>query len=421
MNILHLSTFDRHGGAAVAANRLHQALLRVGVESRMLVGHRQSDDSTVAPVSTSAFYARQTLAKLAIDKLHFSFFQKSKAVRWQFDTALTGFDVSRHPLIQQADILHLHWTNQAFLSLSDLEKLARLGKPIVWTMHDMWAFTGGCHHSRGCENFTVGCGNCEPYLRNPAPNDLSAQRLARKLNALAVCSILHGTTPSRWLSDLARRSVLFNGRSVHTIPNLIPDHFFTDTNPSGTPSRLNLPTDKLLISTGSVKVADERKGYSLLPQIIGKLLEHQPQLREKIALVIMGGKKNSVPFDLPIPVYYSDFITDPTLLADYYRASHVFFSASLEESFGLTLAEAMACGTPAVAFRVGGIPDIIDHQQNGYLAEYRSVTDLAAGLAWVLLEADKAVLRQEARKKIKSCFSEAVVLAQHKQLYDRLV
>ena len=172
MKVTILSTFDNFGGASIAASRLNKALNVNGLSSNMLVQDKKGNLPNIETIAPNWFQRKLALLRFALDRYQFAFYEKNKEVRFIFSQAKIGVDVSKNPLIQQSDIIHLHWINFGFLSLNSIEKLFKTNKPIVWTLHDMWAFTGGCHYSRECTNYERSCGNCVQFLRNPSENEI---------------------------------------------------------------------------------------------------------------------------------------------------------------------------------------------------------------------------------------------------------
>lgn len=418
MKVLHLSTYHQSGGAAIAASRLNQALNRAGVSSEMLVSETRAEEPTVTSLAQTAWQKRWATARFALDRLTFLPFERSRDVRFAFSPALIGTDISQHPLVQQADILHLHWTTFGFLSTRSLGELMSLQKPVVWTMHDMWSFTGGCHHSGSCEGYQHQCGNC-PFLRLPAPDDLSNSGWLRKQTAYRNARL----TPvgcSQWLANRARQSSLFGGLSVQSIPNPLDTGLFSPIEKTVARQELNLPTTKRLILFAAAKVSALGKGFSYFQQALG-LLRQQLTQAEEVELLIFGGGDESLLQELPFKYHFLGSLKNPRQIIAAYSAADLFVIPSLEENLPNTIMESMACGTPVVGFEVGGIPEMVQHQQNGYLVKYRSVDDLARGIQWVLEqpEAVFAQLSANARNHVVANYDETVVARRYIDLYER--
>ena len=432
MNVVHLSTYHRFGGAAVAANRLHRALLSasrsdVSVESTLLVGtpNRQETHRPEAGVIYLAnnFLAEQTaFGRFVAERLYFLPVERDRSVRFQFSPAVFGANLTFHPAIQQADVLHLHWINFGFLSIDTLRSLFALGKPIVWTLHDQWAFTGGCHYSRGCDRFLSHCRSC-PYLKTPGDQDLSYRIFEQKIRLFETANILF-TPPSRWLADEAMRSTLLRRFPFVVIPYAIDQRVFCPIDRAEANAFLDLPgTDRpdrpTRLLFGSANVTDTRKGFHYFADALTLLHQQHPNLTPEI---LIFGKGRSYLFDeLPYPVRQLGILTTDDDIVAAYNAADAMVVPSLEDNLPNTVIESLACGTPVVAFRTGGIPEMIDHRQNGYLAAVGSAQELADGLAFVLTHSNPETLRQNARQSAETRFSETVVARQHLEVYQSLL
>ena len=416
MRVTLLSTYQQFGGAAVATGRLHRALQKQGVQTTWLVGTsaRQEPHKTAQDVEFLAnnFLAEQTaFGRFVAERLFFLPFERDESVRFRFSPAVFGANLDFHPAIQQADVLHLHWINFGFLSLGGLRSLFDLGKPVVWTLHDQWAFTGGCHYSGGCDHFLTHCRRC-PYLKNPADNDLSARRFDRKQRTYANAP-LHVVHPSQWLAEQAERSTLLSPFSHQVIHNTIDQRLFTPTpRPDGI-------ADSARLLFGSANVTDTRKGFRYFAEALTLLHQQHPELRPEI---LVFGKGRTYLFDeLPFPIRELGMLTTNDDIVAAYNSADALVVPSLEDNLPNTIVESLACGTPVVAFRTGGIPEMIDHQQNGYLAAVGSAQELADGLAFVLTHPNPDELRRNARQAAETLFSEEVVARQHIDLYRSLL
>ncbi|QHV96258.1 glycosyltransferase family 4 protein [Spirosoma endbachense] len=428
MRVTHLSTYHLFGGAAVAANRLHQALLKAGqfggsVESTLLVGtsNRQEKHRPAPGVMYLAnnFLAEQTaFGRFVAERLYFLPYERDHSVRFQFSPAAFGATLDFHQAIQQADILHLHWINFGFLSLDGLRALIDLGKPIVWTLHDQWAFTGGCHYSRGCDHFLTQCRQC-PYLKKPGEHDLSYKIFEKKKEVFADANI-HFTPPSRWLSDDGIRSKLLRSFPFTIIPYAIDQEIFRPIDRSVANAQIEIPdTDKPRLLFGSANVTDSRKGFRYFAEALTLLHQQHPDL--ELEVLIFGKGRSYLFTELPFTVRHLGILTTEDDIVAAYNAADAMVVPSLEDNLPNTVIEALSCGTPVVGFRTGGIPEMIDHQQNGYLAEIESVQQLADGMAFVLTHQHPEMLREAARQSAELRFSEDVVARQHIELYSQLM
>lgn len=410
MNVAFLNTFASGGGTAIAANRLARAL------NKNSIAVKQYSVLEGTQIKVNSFKDLRSLVKLGIEKAHFTFYEKNMESRYQFSTAITGFNMSMRRSIRSADIIHLHWFNQGMLSLKGMKKLLKLGKPIVWTMHDMWAFTGGCHYSFECDNYTSECGYC-PMLNNPAKYDLSNRVLKKKLSLYQKYPIQF-VTCSQWLGSMAQESSLLSGQSVTSIPNPIDSSQFKPEDKAESKKALEIPEDKITILFGAANINDKRKGFKYLENALRKLKFSNPLLVQKFMLIVFGNTDINHLRNIPVPVKSLGFMKNPELA---YNAADVFVLPSLEDNLPNTIMEALACGTPCVAFDVGGIPEMVDHKQNGYLAEYKSNDDLAKGIKWITQDADTELIRENARKKVLDSFGEDIVAKRYIELYKKIL
>lgn len=378
LRIVHLNASPA-GGAFVAAQRLSESLNRIkGVNSVHLVFEGQSGDYLLW--ANSWIKRKIAFAKHALEKLDFLRFEKNKTIRFAFSHAPYGIDITKIPQVQNADIIHLHWVNKGFLSLEGISDLIRTNKTIVWTSHDMWPFTGGCYHPRGCENYAIGCGNCQ-YLKSPSDNDLSTIVFAKKHNTWGNGEIKFAL-PSKWLLERANLSGVIDDNQkskMRVIHNPIDVNYFR---PATSNERLesfeifglksNVPT--LMFSAANL--TNHAKGFKEFKEIC-KLLKSQG--KEIQALII--GDSRSMELNLGIPMKHLGFVSDLSILRRAYWSSTMYVTTSHEENLPTTIMESLACGIPVAAFAVGGIPEMITENETGYLAEKLDFTNLANSIS----------------------------------------
>lgn len=419
MKVVIVNTATYGGGAAIAARRLMIALQKSGIDTQMLVRDKMADDGNAVSVDRPGWRHRLNHFRFIWER--FVIWATNRFSRdnlFAVSLADTGIDISTYQEIRDADIIHLHWINHGFISLRDIEKLESLGKPIVWTMHDMWPCTGICHHARLCTNYQQGCGNCF-FLKVPGKNDLSHRVWLRKKKlhyeriAFVACS--------QWLHDRAERSSLMEFSTIKSIPNPIDITLFTPIEKAAARRLFSFDEGKFYILFGTVKLSDPRKGGEYFCQAIEQLVEAYPDLKEKIEIVFLGNPDSQLSARFPVTVYTAGYLTDQEKIMNLYNAVDLFVTSSLEENLPNTIMEAMACGTPVVGFETGGIPEMIDHKQNGYVAQYKDSKDLMKGIYWCLWHADYQLLRQEARKKVINCYSEDRVAGEYINLYQSLL
>ncbi|KAB2838039.1 MAG: glycosyltransferase, partial [Melioribacteraceae bacterium] len=293
MKIVHLTNSDYKGGAARACYRIHKSLQMLGEDSKILTQQKVTNDDSVFSISGSFSENVFTTFRKGFDWLAIQTLTKQERGRFTFP--YFGTDISKNELIQNADIISLQWINEGFLSLNSLKKLKSLDKPIVWTCHDMWAFTGGCHYAGDCDKYLSECKNC-PSLKISSKKDFSNKTFNAKkdlYNSMNLSII----TCSNWLAGEVTKSELLKNKVVQVIPNPIETDIYIQYDKNVVRKKLNLPEDKFLILFVSMTVKDERKGFSYLKSGLKKLFEINKQ--NNIELVVLGAAEESLIHDLP--------------------------------------------------------------------------------------------------------------------------
>jgi glycosyltransferase involved in cell wall biosynthesis len=383
LKVVHVSTSDNRGGAAIAANRLHKALLEENIDSKMLVMNKDSDQKNV-------FIARDNrIEKHFFSKtrkvLNRSFLYKYKnRKKIIFSSAKFGLDISGNEIIRKADVIHLHWVVGGYLSLNSLAKLFSLNKKIVWTLHDSWGFTGGCHVRYGCNKYTKNCGKC-PILNSNSQNDLSKKVFKKKQEIFSKVKKLTIITPSNWLNECVNKSNLLKKFSNIVIPNTLDENTFKKIDKSISRRILNLDKNKIYICFGALNsTTTEYKGWKYLRETIYQLEKIDDKLKNDIELIIFGSSYSEEVENLPFNVNFLGSFSDEVSLSLIYNSADLFVAPSIEDNLPNTVLESLHCGTPVIAFDIGGMPDMIEHKKNGYLAKYKDSSDLANGILWSL-------------------------------------
>lgn len=416
MRVLLINTSERIGGAAVAASRLMESLKNNGIKTKLLVRDKQTDQISVIGLERSWLHVWKFVWERVIiwKSNHFK-----KNNLFAVDIANTGTDITSLPEFEEADVIHLHWINQGMLSLGNIQKILHSGKPVVWTMHDMWPCTGICHHARECTNYQQECHDCPFIYGGGSKKDLS-YRIFRKKQKLYKNSPISFVTCSQWLEKQAQKSALLNGQRVISIPNPINTNLFKPHDKKEARNKYMLPQEGKLILFGSVKTTDKRKGIDYLIESCNILATKYPELKETLGVVVFGNQSMQLEQMLPFRVYPLNFVSNEHELVDIYNAVDLFVTPSLEENLPNTIMEAMACGIPCVGFNVGGIPEMIDHLHNGYVAQYKSATDFANGIHWALTESDYEVLSEQACRKAVANYSESIIAKRYIDLYNKV-
>ena len=412
MKILLLNTNDISGGAAIATYRLLKGLQQNGIEAQMLVQSKKSDDYSVIGPQTKW---QKIFGKLrpTLDSIPVRFYKQRKKII--FSPAFLPDNINKKIHDINPDIIHLHWIAAGFIRI---ETLAKIIKPIVWTLHDSWAFTGGCHIPFDCKKYTGSCGQC-PVLNSNKKNDLSYKIWKWKKKSWKNLDLTI-VTPSSWLGECAKKSSLFYKTPVRIIPNGIDLNRFKPIDKNVARDILCLPKDKKLILFGAMSaVNDQNKGFHLLKQAFKKF---QLIGNKNIEFVIFGSSKPRDEENLGFKTHYLGRLNDEISLAVVYSAADTMIVPSIQEAFGQTASESMSCGTPVVAFGTTGLLDIVDHQINGYLAKPFDTTDLAYGIKWVLEDNDRwRKLSESSREKVANEFDIVKVAKRYMYLYKNIL
>lgn len=402
MNIVHISTSDLIGGAAIAAYRLNLAFNKKGFNSKMLVLNSVSNNISVVPFDSKIKYFKHIFCFKIEQYIQKRIFNNN----YTYSLGLRGESIRKHPLLRKADIIYIHWVGNSFISMKEIRKVALLGKPIYLFLHDMYYITGGCHHSFDCDGYKSNCIGCT-NIHNPSFKWVANRILEKKRNLWNDLNNLHIITPSLWLSDCVRESTLFRNTNTTTIPNILDTTSFKVLDRKIARSILNLPNDKKLICFGANGGSkDPYKGWNILLESIKYMTSNN------VEVVLFGGmlsyeEEKRINFRIHQLGYFHDSYS----LILMYNACDVFVTPSLAENFPQTITESIACGTPCVGFNIGGIPDLIKHKQTGYLAKYKDVKDLAKGIDWVLN--DTSITREYLHNFAEKMYSENIIVEKH--------
>jgi glycosyltransferase involved in cell wall biosynthesis len=413
MKITLLNTFDIQGGAAIATYRLHRGFRSIGVDSTLLVQAKKSDDRTVKG-PRSKWQKLVSFLRLQLDNLIVRLYRE-RALRI-FSPALVPERLASQVNAENPDIAHLFWVNAGFLRL---ESLRQFQPKIVWTLHDMWPFTGGCHYDDECGKYQQSCGQC-PALTSVREKDLSRRIWTRKQKAWDGIPMTVVAT-SHWLADCARASSLFKNQRIEVIPNGLDTDKYKPLDKSAARTSYGLPQDKCLVLFSAFgATTDRRKGNQYLLTALEKMAKSGWE--KKTELVIIGASEPENPPDLGMKVHYIGLLHDEISQVLLYSAADVVVAPSVQENLSNTVLESLACGTPVVAFHIGGMPDLIDHQENGYLAKPFESDDLSAGIIWVLEDKGRHdQLSRKARELAVKRYALKTVAKQYLALYEDIL
>jgi glycosyltransferase involved in cell wall biosynthesis len=377
MKALLLSTSDIKGGAARAAYTLHQGLNKISVDSQILSQVKYSQDlKVIGSRAASGIGQVETGLRLSLDRLPLKIYRH----RNNQDFSAHWLPDKINSKIQQIDpdIVNLHWISAGYVQI---ESIARFKKPLVWTLHDMWAFTGGCHYNQECQKYTASCGAC-PQLGSKQNWDLSRWVWQRKQKSWQN-SNLTIVASSSWMRDCAKSSSLFKDLRIELIPYGIDLEVYKPINRQIARELLRLPQNKKLILFGSLKgTGDLRKGFQLLEPALQKI--SQSSWQNNIELVVFGASAPEKATAFGLKTNYLGTLNDELCLVLTYSAADVLVLPSVQDNLPITVMEALACGIPCVGFDVGGFADMVEHQKNGYLAQPYKIEDLANGIIWTI-------------------------------------
>ncbi|WP_110954059.1 glycosyltransferase family 4 protein [Anaerosinus massiliensis] len=414
MKVLNVNTFDDVGGAARAAYRIHKGLIANNVKSNLFVQKKINDDSTinvlegkVNKLSTKLQQRADSLLKLILR------YEVSTPWSLNYLSNLRGIDYLNN---SNADIINLHWINQNFISVYNLQ---HINLPIVWTLHDSWAFTGGCHIPYSCKKYMEYCAKCE-QLNNGHFIDLAqyGYKAKKKVYSKIDMTIV---APSKWLAKCVQESSLLGCNKIKVIPNGIDIQKYKPIDKNVTRDILSINKKKKIILFGAMSsTKDKNKGYQYLIDALNKIGNFIED--DCIEIIVFGGNQPKEEKIFNYKTTYLGRLYDDITLNILYSSADVFIAPSISENLPNTVMESIACGTPVVAFNIGGISDLINHKQNGYLAKPFESEDLARGIAYILEDKERwNMLSHNARKKVIDTFDINIVAKKYINLYEEIL
>lgn len=411
MKVLLVNTSDAKGGAAIVARRLLHALNhQKGVEAKMLVAEKSTDDEAVIALPKT-WWIKKALDRMVVWAAN----GFSKRGLWLTDGGFFGNDITKLKEFQEADVIHLHWVNQGFLGLKDIEKVLNSGKMVVWTLHDMWPTTSICHYAGECEKFSEHC-SCCPQLVKPSENDLSYKVFEKKKALFA--SLADSKTRnfsfigcSNWVSSMVKKSAITSKLPVVTIPNAIDMSHYSVSDKALAKEKLGISKETKVICFGAARIDTPIKGFNYLLEALKIILQRNKS--ENVELLLMGGiNDKSLLEEIPISYKYLGYVTDTTPI---YRASDCLVNCSLFENLGTTMVEAQACGCTPAAFDTGGTKDIVKDGITGYIAKPQDAASLAEAMEKAL---SSPISPSELNSFAMSNFSTEVVAQRHIEIYN---
>lgn len=417
MNVLIVNTSEKTGGAAVASNRLLMALNNNGVKAKMMVMHKDTNNISVVELKNKTKQKFNFLFERLCVFLNLHF---SKKNLFDIDIANIGNDITKTKEFIEADVIHLEWTNQGMLSIKNIQRIIESKKPVVWTMHDLWAATAICHYARGCSSFKTMCKQCKLLPHNGSDKDIAFKTWNKKKYAYSK-GLIHFVCCSRWLENQAKQSALLREHKIATIPNPIDTRVFKTLNKDDIKKQLGLPLNKQILLFVSQKITNERKGVKYFIDAVKHLVDNNIELKKTVAVAFMGGNAKEVESQIPLQCFSLGYINNDEALVKAYNCADTFVIPSLEDNLPNTIMEAMACGIPCVGFNVGGIPEMIEHKSTGFVANFKDYKNLAEGIMWVLNNKNEVPLSQNSINKVLKQYSQQRVALRYIDVYNQAI
>ncbi|MGG7073545.1 glycosyltransferase [Campylobacter sp. 9BO] len=409
MKILIVNAYEKSGGAAKSAYRLYQALLEHNIDAMYYVFKKDTTDTRIFYLGSKFDKLKAFLAN-QIDQLQVKIYSNRK--KMLFSPNNTLFNGNNIEFINScdADIVHFHWVNGGMININDISKIK---KPLVWTMHDSWLFTGGCHIPYDCDNFLTRCSYCQ-VLGSRSKFDLSSLVFDKKSKVLLRLN-LYIVSPSIWLYECAKDSMLLRNKSIQVIPNPIDTNIFfgLDKDISRKIVGLSDKFKKIILFSASFATIDENKGFSYIYNIA------QRSQFCNYLFVIIGGYLPMNLKKLSNMLFFGN-ISDEITMNLFYNCADVTVVPSRSENLSNTIMESLSCGTPVAAFDIGGNADMVEHMINGYLAKPFDCDDLSFGIEWILNCTNYKNLAKNARKKVVNKFDKLVISKKYIDLYRQI-
>lgn len=422
MKIVQINYSDIDGGAARAAYRLHKGLLKIGEASVMIVRHKQTSDKEIILAQEPVISKNKDINFFKDDIQNYISCHRTEMSNTIFSFSYPGIDISKIPQAYTADIINLHWVAAFYQSPTTLRKLFDMNKPVIWTLHDQWAFTGGCHYTAGCGNYRNICESC-PQLSNNLFN-LPSRILLDKVDLFKNANLTI-VTPSKWLKESAMESTLFKDLRIEVIPNSIETHVFIPLIKEEAKRRLGINPDMITLLFGTENALEKRKGYNELLQAVAYCRSDSQfnslLARNKIKLLVFGNPGKEM-IQTGVPIHSLGYVNSDKKLTEVYSAADLFVLPSLEDNLPNTMLESMSCGTPIIAFNVGGMPDLIHTGITGELVPVGDTVAMGEAILNMISDKDKVTLMSNnCRAMIENNFCPDVQANKYLDLYRDLL
>jgi len=402
LKVVHLQYSTR--SAARSALRLQNALINANIDSCII-----SLQGDKYPISGIRYLTKSSKLLARVDNKLQSLLTRNMIKKFGlFSYPILGTNVAKLEEVKKADIIYIHWALEGFLNFNSIRQLARLNKPVIIFMHDMWSITGGCHYSFTCEKYRTGCGECQMFSTFKK-NDLSTKEFKKKLRLYSKYNNLYFVSPSKWLYECAKRSLLTKDKPIFYIPNILDNSIYKPFDKNIAKHILNIEPTETVIAFGAVSVDSPYKGWAYLQKALG-ILKQDKSFQEISVLIFGSGYNKQIAEAIPYKTRFMGILGDAYSTVMIFNAASVFIAPSLADNLPTIVQESLSCGTPVVGFDVGGIPDMIKHKENGYLAKYKNAEDIAEGI--------KFCLQNNVKGSMMPDFEPTSTIKKHMELFD---
>ncbi len=410
MKILHICYSDGRFGAGIAAMRLVKAQRSWGIDASMFVVLKYTDYPYVYRVSKfKELYIKfcYEISSIIIRKLNRSTNPIPHSIN------LFGGNLLKQINKFDCDLVNLHFINSEMMSIRDVSKIK---KPIVWTLHDSWAFCGAEHYQNGMDD--------DAYIKEYKPNPYKGFNINRwvlnRKKRYWKNNQFYIITPSQWETACAEKSNLFYNNKSATIHNCLDTDIFKPIDQQGAREILNLEKDKRYILFGAIGgIANTIKGGSLLIEALQIFAEKYD--KTNVELLIFGASQRTDYQNFNMPVHFLGRVSDEITMSLIYNSANVMLVPSRMDNLPQTATEPTSCGIPIVCFNVGGLTDIVEHQKTGYIANRFDVTDFAKGIDWVLNKADTKLISKQAREKALTDYDRTKCVDSYSKVYHEVL
>ena len=410
MKILHINYHQTQGGASVAVNRLVKALNSNNVESELLVNEKRVNEKYVTPQFKNLF----SLYFHKIKKISSIYLKNLLGANDIYKDSISIFPSKLHKTINnsKADIINLHWICNEMISLKEINKI---NKPIIWTLLDMWPFTGSTHYTdNDFYKFSNKKFN-EKKIFNIQNWVLNKKIKKCNKNIVIICI-------SKWLDKLAKESYIFKNNKIYTIPCTIDINYWKPIDKKISRKTLGFDINKKYFLFSAFNgIQDERKGFDIMMKALTKLDIN----KDEFTVIILGNADNLYKinklYKFEFKIFNQNFNNDKDLLKTIYSACDILIMPSRLEAFGQVALEAGSCGLPCVSFKNTGVEDIINHNEDGYLADYLDIEDLTKGINLLNKESINSKMSEKIRNKITKEFSYENISKKYKDIYETLI